>query len=103
MRPVREKTEQLLVWTAALAFVQMLVAAIAGRGAATPCWLGSLRREASRAQQRTWQETRGLRAPHGVFFLLHAAAGRHRAPRRHPRASTTASGPRSRAMMPALM
>ena len=36
MRPVREKTEQLLVWTAALAFVQMLVAAIAGRGAATP-------------------------------------------------------------------
>ena len=34
MRPVREKTEQLLVWTAALAFVQMLVAAIAGRGAA---------------------------------------------------------------------
>jgi hypothetical protein len=37
MRPVREKTEQLLVWTAALAFVQMLVAAIAGRGAATPC------------------------------------------------------------------
>ena len=28
---------KLLVWTAALAFVQMLVAAIAGRGAATPC------------------------------------------------------------------
>jgi hypothetical protein len=86
MRPVREKTEQLLVWTAALAFVQMLV--LVAR---------------LRAQQRTWQETRGLRAPHGVFFLFHAAAGTA------PSATAASQGfhhgfkPRSRAMTPALM